>query len=231
MASKTREELREEEQMWVDLYNAEIKEMLENNKKYDDEEFKQCLDYDSFNGAMYKPYWVISNHGRCFSMVKQKMDFITADQNPKDGRYTYLNGDIRVKVHRLVANYFCDKAVVEKNGEENVEVDHTPSFDRNKSNEENNYYKNLSWIYAKTHDELVTRLERGQFVNGNEVHYSIDDDGVPTEFEPVGRIIDYKNEKVQDITFADMEGADFKYKEGENGPTITASFKFNTENE
>lgn len=227
--SKTREELREEEQKWVDFYNAEVKELLESQKKYDDEEFVQCLDYDSFNGTMYKPYWIISNHARCFSMAKVKMDFIEADQNSSDGRYSYKNGSKNVKVHKLVANYFCDKAAVEKHGEEHVDVDHTPQFDRNKSNEENNYYKHLSWIYSKTHDELVTRLERGEFKNGNEVHYSSDDDGVPTEFGVVGRIIDLRKGQITDVTLADMGGADFKYEEGKNGSTVTASMKLDTE--
>ena len=109
-----------------------------------DEQWKQII----MNGIEYD--YLISNHGRVFSLKRQKM--------LKPRKHT--GGYLKVKlfkndkekyflIHRLVAIHF-----IPNNDEEKTEVNH---IDENK---ENNHVENLEWCTREYNMRYGTRIER-----------------------------------------------------------------------
>ena len=88
------------------------------------EQWKHCLDIESFNGACYCPQYVISSFGRVWDLDKGENGGIkTVSGNkatrgnrdgyrkvnvPKAGNARNINPNKNAYVHHLVANYFCD---------------------------------------------------------------------------------------------------------------------------
>lgn len=144
-----------------------------------DEEFRHCIDKESFHGEFYDPEKVISNYGRIWSLNTE--DFIHSYQKEKPDGYFVIDvsaagkrhnispksGKPRAKmfIHRAVANYFCDKTAVSIYGEDNVEAHHSYSHkktlpfykpERNKHNKYwINYWEYLHWTDKDQHSEIT----------------------------------------------------------------------------
>lgn len=143
----------------------------------EDEEFKHCMDKDSFRGIYYDPVKVISNYGRVWTLTTHS--FMKPYRNRLRG---YHRVDVTVAgkrhnpnktmfVHGMVANYFCNKDAVKLYGEENVEAHHTKAFDRTIKIYERqpedgkkfyiNCWKYLEWTEKKTEHKKITKLQYG----------------------------------------------------------------------
>lgn len=126
------------------------------------ETFIQCLDKETFNGVFYAPSVLISNQARIYDLSVDNL--LDIKLYPGDTRHKFLNKytNKKVYVHRFVANYFCNKAIIKAYGNDiNLyEVNHKHRFDETKSNEENNNASNLEWQYKPIHDE-ITNIQLG----------------------------------------------------------------------
>ena len=154
------------EQEWIAEFEKQ-KSYIE-TLLYSEEEIKQCLDKDSFDGRYYNPAWVATSKGRVYSLWKK--DWLSIRKKEGGGRnengeytgtkYFYVGG--KVSAHGLTCNYFGDKKPIEVFGEKNVEVHHARGFDENKSLEENNCANCLNYIYTPTHRNVVNQIEDGK---------------------------------------------------------------------
>ena len=142
-----------------------------------DEEFKHCIDKDSFNGKFYDPEKVISNYGRVWLLYSKR--FKKNYDKSKDGYYRVdvsakgkniqksgkrTNPDNHMLIHRMVANYFCDKTAVEIYGEKNVEAHHKyshsftlPFYESQRGRYKKywiNYYKFIVWTQVDDHEDI-----------------------------------------------------------------------------
>lgn len=122
------------------------------------EDYKHCLDKESFNGSYYDPMIVITSEGRIWSLYKES--FL------KLGGMVNAHGYLRVKVskaakeynhtsttlvHNLVANYFCDKKLIEIMEEDYTAVQvHHINHDKT-----DNRAENLQYVSSKIHDILT----------------------------------------------------------------------------
>lgn len=120
-----------------------IESLLEPNEK-----IAHCTDSDSFKGAFYRPEWIATSHARVWSLRYKKW---LRPQMRTPNKFSYAN----ILVSRLVANYFCDKKVVEMFGEENVEVHHMKPLNVEKPDNRVNYASNLQYIRKDLHREIT----------------------------------------------------------------------------
>lgn len=136
--------------------------------------YKHCIDGVSFGGRYNVPCWVLTSEGRVWSLwstgrwIKiclEECGIQNAQGDYKQKKYCVHPSKPKPKIwiHQLVANYFCDKSVVELYGEENVEVHHKESFDPKKTNEENNHAGNLQYILKPDHKEINRIVKSGTF--------------------------------------------------------------------
>lgn len=146
------------------------------------ESFCHCLDKESFSMRFYNPVWIVTSEARIYSLKCMKWLDPYQDKNGSGRKKSsgeriqkpyYLRNSnteamaknqvksaIRVQIHQLVANYFCDKAIVEIYGEDKCEVHHKKSYNYEKPCSENNRASNLQYIIKKDHNEL-TKISMG----------------------------------------------------------------------
>lgn len=86
------------------------------------EKIVQMTDKESFKGNYYYPAYAVTDKGRVWSIINSKWLIPQAVGN--DRSYWAVDLGTMVKVHVLVANYFCDKHAAELFGEEHVQVHH-----------------------------------------------------------------------------------------------------------
>lgn len=150
-------------------------------EKADGASYAHCIDRESFGGSCYDPTKVVTSNGRVWSL--RSGDFLDEEA------LTNIHGYYRVAVsasasdynhsqymtiHKLVANYFCDKSlfdvmrkVNEREGENifdlgidmygnynDVTIHH---MDHDKLN---NRADNLQYIYDKLHDAITALHNR-----------------------------------------------------------------------
>lgn len=131
------------------------------------EKFVQCLDNKSFNGKYYHPMWVATSFGRVYSLASKKFLSIkpkAVGVRKKNGEYSgtsyyYIGG--KICAHRLTANYFCDKRIIEKYGEDTIVVHHIQEFDVSKGLIENNHVSNLCYIPKQIHIAIINKIYDG----------------------------------------------------------------------
>lgn len=138
------------------------------------EKIKQMTDKESFDGRYYYPAYAVTDKGRVWSIINSKWLIPQAVGN--DRSYWAVDLGTMVKVHLLVANYFCDKHAVEVFGETNIQVHHKKVVDvpeelktkecteeKIKSCMDANAAENL--CYQKTDDHLmITKFSNHQNV-------------------------------------------------------------------
>lgn len=169
------------EQEYMEKYEENQKKILEQLQA--DEQIKHCLDKTSFNARFYNPCWLVTSEARIFSL--HTMDWLDPYQD-KDGcgcknaageylqkpyflrssnEYAMMccnvKSGLRIYIHQLVANYFCDKTVVKEYGEENCEVHHIIPYNYERSCTENNRAANLQYVEKEAHRE-ATKLSTGK---------------------------------------------------------------------
>lgn len=139
------------------------------------EKIEQMTDQKSFKGRYYYPAYAVTNKGRVWSIINHKWLAPQAVGTDRSYWAVDLLGTM-VKVHLLVANYFCDKYAVEVFGEANVQVHHKKVVDvpeelktkecteeKIKSCMDANAAENL--CYQKTDDHLmITKFSNHQNV-------------------------------------------------------------------
>lgn len=151
---------------WMQKYKEQeerIKALL-----LEDEMAVQCLDEKSFCGKYYNPIWVATSKGRVYSLYTKNFLHIKPKEvgyRTKEGKYCgmpyyYIGG--KMIAHGLTANYFCDKKVIEKYGEENVQVHHKKRFDVKKGLCKNNHAGNLCYAPKKIHDGIIHPIYEGK---------------------------------------------------------------------
>lgn len=138
----------------------EQKELIE-SQLMPGELYKHCTDTISFNGRYFVPCWVVTSKSRIWSLKLSRW-IKTYREKKRDCVYA-SNPKRTLSVHLLVANYFCDKSVVELYGEENVEGHHEESFDPEKTNEENNNAGNVQYIVKSDHHDINRVVKSGTF--------------------------------------------------------------------
>lgn len=140
------------------------------------EKIKQMTDKESFKGNYYYPAYAVTDKGRVWSIINSKWLIPQAVGN--DRSYWAVDLGTMVKVHLLVANYFCNKNAVELFGETNVQVHHKRVVDvpeelktkeyaeeKIKSCMDANAAENL--CYQKTDDHLmITKFSHKQNMPG-----------------------------------------------------------------
>lgn len=173
------------EEQYITKYNdrrAEIEAQL-----HEGERIVQCLDKKSFNARYYNPCWLVTSEARIFSLYdmcwrEPYQDKAGCGYRDAEGIYSqkpyYLYNtnkyakecagvdfDLKVYIHRIVANYFCDKNAIEQYGEHDCEVHHIIPYNYDRSCTENNRASNLQYISKDTHRE-VTQVSEGN-IEGN----------------------------------------------------------------
>lgn len=150
---------------------AEIEAMLE-----PDEQYAHCIDSESFGGRYFLPQMVVTSYGRIFTLSDNKPRQIKCyleECGPRNKKgeliqkkyfYRIGNGEhiLNIKAHQIVANYFCDKSVVEMYGEENVEVHHIGGYDTSYPNTYLNRWDRLQYAYIPSHNDM-SLMQRGSF--------------------------------------------------------------------
>lgn len=139
-----------------------------------------CIDSESFGGKFYNPRWVATSESRVYSLTRKRWLRGTAKYcRNKTGEVTRVNWTLTntecgkdITVHQLIANYFCDKTVVEQFGEENVHVHHIWGYDPEKSCQENNRAEHLQYI-VKKHHTFLNNLQRGTYRIPEHVSYDV----------------------------------------------------------
>ncbi len=140
------------------------------------EKIKQMTDKESFEGRYYYPAYAVTDKGRVWSIINHK--WLAPQAVGNDRSYWAVDLGTMVKVHVLVANYFCDKHAAELFGEANVQVHHKKVVDvpeelktkecteeKIKSCMESNGAENL--CYQQTDDHLmITKFSHHQNVPG-----------------------------------------------------------------
>lgn len=162
---------------WIAEFRRQERKIRE---AFPGEQFKQCLDKDSFNMRYYNPMWVVTDHGNVWSLWKERPLKAYAEQQGvknKDGeypsvKYYYRNscreailkngnqGMLRIFSHQLVANYFCDKTVINRYGEANVEVHHIFGYDETAENTEINNAEYIQYALKGDHI-LMNAIQNG----------------------------------------------------------------------
>ncbi|MBE5948200.1 MAG: hypothetical protein E7261_04125 [Lachnospiraceae bacterium] len=115
------------------------------------EEIKHCVDASSFGGKFFNPNWVVTNYARVYSLYYKRWlcpaKKYTGKKNRAGNRAgMYFTLGRNINVSRLVANYFCDKTLIDKYGEENVDVHHIRRINPLLSCEDNNKASNLQYV-------------------------------------------------------------------------------------
>ncbi len=168
----------------MECYN-EQKKHIESYLR-DGEQICHCIDEQSFGGRYYNPNWVVTSAGRIYSLVRKHWisPFLKsggrrnkAGEYPRTEYYVKI-GKRDVKFSRLIANYFCDKTLIQRYGEECVDVHHIVSFDSKLSCEENNCAGNLQYALNKKGEEksraaadgvlpheVASKIQRGVKIN------------------------------------------------------------------
>lgn len=130
----------------------EQKESIE-NMLMPEEKICHCLDSHSFGGRYYNPNWIVTNMGRIYSLhCRRWLHTFLKDTGEKSSKgeykqcYYYIGN---IAVHRLIANYFCDKVLIKKYGEDAVDVHHIRGFNPQLSCEENNRSSNIQYALNK----------------------------------------------------------------------------------
>ena len=140
-----------EDIFYKERYERKFKEQEELIKRQlmPGEEYKHCLDWDSWGGRYYCPCWVVTSEGRVWSLWFERFNTPYFERSGNrnangeyfQGKYYYQNGTeqilerfgikrpARCYVHCLVANYFCDKTAIELFGEEHCKVHHIFGYD------------------------------------------------------------------------------------------------------
>ena len=140
------------------------------------EEYAHCIDREYFGGSCYDPAKVVTSNGRVWSL--RENDFIDETANTNDHGYRRVSvsgsaSDINkmtyMSIHKLVANYFCDKRIIKimekvnkEQGEElfDLSVDQYGNYrsiqvHHINHNKIDNRAENLQYIYADLHDVLT----------------------------------------------------------------------------
>ncbi len=142
------------------------------------EQYKLCLDHDSFGGSCYDPIKVITSYGRVWGLKDRTFLNLEKALNAHGYKKTTVSGSAKeynqtayMTIHKLVANYFCDKSLIEiiqavneqqQNMVFDLSLDEYSNFKiiqvhHINSNKLDNRAENLQYIYTEVHD-LLTAL-------------------------------------------------------------------------
>lgn len=168
------------EEQYITKYDnrrAEIEAQL-----HEGERIVHCLDKESFNARYYNPCWLVTSEARIFSLYdmcwrEPYQDEAGCGHRDAEGNYSQrpyylyntnnyamecagIDSNLKIYIHRLIANYFCDKKVIEQHGEDNCEVHHIVPYNYDRSCTENNRASNLQYILKDTH-RAVTQVSEG----------------------------------------------------------------------
>ena len=184
----SREEWNKEERLNYYKKRFEQQKELIASKMMPGEEFKHCIDNKSFGGKYYYPELVVTSYGRIWSLWSKRWKKIFLDTIGSTKEYHYIvvrnwpeKTNTTRYVHCLVANYFCDKTIIDElmkytllntleRIEAEIEVHHKKAFSRDKSSTDNNNAKNLQYVLKLVHDELhykVLKELKGYELSGN----------------------------------------------------------------
>ena len=143
----------------------------------DDEGYAHCIDRESFGGSCYDPAKVVTSNGRVWSLRENGFIDETANTNAHGYRRVSVSGSASefnhmayMSIHKLVANYFCDKRMIKimekvnkEQGEElfDLSVDQYENYrsiqvHHINHNNIDNRAENLQYIYADLHDVLTS---------------------------------------------------------------------------
>lgn len=162
---------------WIAEFRRQERKIRE---AFPGEQFKQCLDKDSFNMRYYNPMWVVTDHGNIWSLWSERPLKVYRNKVGKKNKvgeysvfkYCYRNNwyesvqkngakdMLIIAPHRLVANYFCDKTVIDLYGEANVEVHHIFGYDETAENTEINQVSQIQYTLKGDHI-LLNALQKG----------------------------------------------------------------------
>ncbi len=170
------------------------------------EKYWHCLDKDSLGGGCYDPLKVITSEGRVWSLRDNypNGDFYNYENMVNDNGYYYVatsgtasevnpetglpyNQLKTMTIHKLVANYFCDRTMLEIMKEINKQKNET-IFDLTlnergnykivqvhhiNSNKRDNRAENLQYVYTEVHD-ILTALHNSKNIHANVREKSIE---------------------------------------------------------
>lgn len=156
-----------DEAYWVRKFQ-EQEELIRHNLP--NENYKHCLDKDHFGMRYYNPIWVVTNEAHVWSLQYKRLLSPNQDMGgtrSKDGeysqsRYYFKNScpdavkkvgvkkEIKVFVHQLVANYFCDRMPVNLYGEDACVVHHIFGYDEG---------ADCTWLNRANHIQYVRKIE------------------------------------------------------------------------
>ena len=177
-----------EDVAYMERYERKFKEQEEliKGQLMPGEEYRHCLDWDSWGGRYYCPCWVVTSEGRVWSLWDERFNAPhfersgtrKANGEYSQGKYYYQNSNeqvlerigkkrpARCYVHCLVANYFCDKTPIQLFGEEHCKVHHIFGYDLTADCMWQNRAKHIQ--YVRTEDHIIlnaiqngTRSARG----------------------------------------------------------------------
>ena len=151
------------------------------------EKYKHCLDHEYLGGSCYEPIKVITSEGRVWGL--RDHDFLDLERslNKKGYKRTTVsesgkkyNPATWMTVHKLVANYFCDrslmetmKAINDQRNEDYFDLSLDENFNYKivqihhiNSIKLDNRASNLQYIYTEVH-ELLTALHNTENEHAN----------------------------------------------------------------